>query len=547
MPLRSYQNDALAAIRTQYAAGFRRQLLCMATGTGKTEVFTHLPEATKDILPGQMMVLLHRDELAQQAYNKLTLRNPTYRVHIEAGESHADPDADVIIASVQTLGREGTTRNAKFNYNAIDKYVVDEAHRSIAQSYYNVYNAAGLLRPDNKRLLLGVTATPVRGNGEGLGSLYQCIPYTYTLRQGIEDGYLVDVRGIRVDTQVSLDGIKTTDGDYDKKQLANTVNTPLRNALIASAYLEHCVGRQAVGFSVDIQHAKDLAETFQKYGINAQAVWGKDPLRAQKIEQFRNGDIQVLFNAELLTEGFDLDAIECVILGAPTKSGVVFSQRVGRGTRLKIGKIDCIVLDIVDSTLRHNLVTIPTLLGLPQGVNLQGRSLIGVAKLVEDLQSQHPHVDFSTLKDIDQIHAFIEEMDLFAIRVKPEVETNSTFTWNPSYTGGYKLMLPDKDWVSIEQNLLDNFEIKAYIKSRKFRGERASLTEAFNAADGLVIKERPESIKVIKQEAEWHKLPMAPKQLKLLKKLMKGKPIPPTYTRGEASKKISELLAGKEK
>ncbi len=484
--LRPYQQKAIQSIRDAYTAGVNRQLLCMATGTGKTECFAHLPEETKDILNGQMMVLLHRDELAQQAINKLRKRNPLLNIQQEAGTVHSDPSsADVIVASVQTLGRKNTERISKFNWENISRLVVDEAHRSVADSYYNVYNAGGYLREDSKRLLLGCTATPQRGDGEGLGKLYQRIVYAYPLRAAIEDGYLVDVKGIRVDTQTSLDGVSVTKGDYDQTELASTVDTPARNILVLKAYQTTCGSRQAIGFGVNIAHSQHLAETFKSKGIKADAVWGNDPDRVDKIEKFRQGKIQVLFNAQLLVEGFDLDTISCVILAAPTKSGVVFSQRVGRGTRLPEGvdnlnnimieandagnlKTDCIVLDVVDSSSRHSLVTLPTLLGLPKDLNLRGRSLVGSGKLIEEKLAQFSHLDFTTLKDIDKIEAFVQDVNLFDVKFLPEVETNSDFTWYPVYDGGYILHVPPdpdedktkthfapKQQITIKQNLLD--------------------------------------------------------------------------------------------
>ena len=559
MPLRPYQKKATTKIDEGLKAKISRQLLVMATGTGKTEVFSHLPEILKHRLPGQMMVLLHRDELAQQAIKKLRKRNPNLNIQQEAGTEHCDPiSADAIVASVQTLGRKNTERLNKFNKQTLDKFVVDEAHRSIADSYHNVYNHFDLLQDNDSRLLLGCTATPTRGDGQGLGSLYQKIVYTYSLRQAIEDGYLVDVKGIRVDTETSLDGVSTKAGEYDSKELSATVNTPLRNQLVAVAYSEHCSNRQAIGFGVDIQHSKDLAKTFRDNGINAEAVWGADPDRELKIELFRKGKIHVLFNAQLLVEGFDLDTISCVVLAAPTKSGVVFSQRVGRGTRLPEGvdnlndipsdticKRDCIVLDVVDSSSRHNLITLPTLLGLPSGINLRGRSLVGSAKTIEEKLKELPHLDFTTLKDIDKIEAFVNEVNLFEVKFPAEVEANSDFTWHPAYGGGYVLMLPDKEEVRVEQNLLDKWQVLGYIKGKKYRGERDTMEAAFSAADELVRKVAPESLTLVNRDALWRDNLATPKQIKRIKQLYKGKQISPTLTKGEADSQIKKALAGK--
>jgi superfamily II DNA or RNA helicase len=563
MSLRYYQEKASNNIDASLAGGINRQLLVMATGTGKTEVFSYLPDKLAHRLPGQQIVLVNRDELAKQAINKLRLRNPGKNVQQEAGTETCDPiNADLIVGSVQTLGRKGTTRLGKFNKSTLDKFVVDEAHRSIANSYYNIYEHFDLLKDGDTRLLLGCTATPIRGDGEGLGKLYQKIVYTYSLRQAIEDGYLVDIKGIRVDTKTSLDGVHTHAGDYDKEELAKTVNNPLRNELVAVSYKDHCDGRQAIGFGVNIEHSKELAKVFRSHNINADAVWGADPDREDKIAKFRAGKIQVLFNAQLLTEGFDLASIECIILAAPTKSGVVFSQRVGRGTRLPEGvsnmhsliiepevyiKQDCIVLDICDSTSRHSLVTLPTLLGLPSGVNLRKQSLVGTARAIEQVLEKYPHLDFSTLKDADKIEAFVEAVNLFEVKFPPEVELNSEFTWHPAYSGGYRLMLPDKEGIRVQQNLIDKWEISGIIKGIKYRGERDTMEAAFSAADDLIKKTVPECIKIVKRDAHWHKDPPTEKQLKRIRKLYAGKQIPDNLTKGEAFKLIGAAIAGKDK
>lgn len=555
MPLRPYQVKAIDAIRTNYTAGTNRQLLCMATGTGKTEVFAHLIEEVRVILPGKMMVILHRDELAKQAYNKIVKRNPDLKVHIEAGNLYADPDADVVIASVQTLGRKGTKRLEPFLKAGFDKFVVDEAHRSIADSYYNVYEAFGLLADDNKNLLLGVTATPVRGDGQGLGKLYQKISYTYPLRKAIEEGYLVDVLGIRINTKVSLDDVHTKGGDFDQEELADAVNNPYRNKLVAKAYLDAGEDRQAIGFSVNIAHAQALAEEFKSQGINAEYVYGADPERHKKIRDFKAGKIKVLFNAQLLTEGFDLDTIGCVILAAPTKSGVVFSQRIGRGTRLPDGygnisevpeglKKDCIVLDVCDSTSRHSLVTLPTLLGMPKGLDLNGHGLLAAAKIIEEKALKYPHLDFSKLESLDEIDSYIEQVNLFEVKFPAEVESNSEFTWYPCFDGGFILILPDKETVKIQENLLTKWDIQATIKGKKYKGQRDSMAEAFSTADSLIRDKVPEVLKVVKREASWHSLPPTEGQMKLVRKLYKGKQIP-DLTRGAASKLISSFFAGK--
>lgn len=276
-------------------------------------------------------------------------------------------------------------------------------------------------------------------------------------------------------------------------------------------------------------------------------MWGADPDRADKVQRFRDGKIDVLINCQLLVEGFDLATIACVILAAPTKSGVVFSQRVGRGTRLNPPfKKDCIVLDVCDSTSRHHLVTLPTLLGLPSGLNMRGRSLVGTAKAIEDILEKYPHLDFTTLKDADKVDVFVNEVNLFEIKFPPELEAASQFTWHPSISGGYVLMLPEKESVRIEQNLLDKWVIRGYIKGKKYKGERNTMEEAFSAADDLVRKIVPEALKLVDKQAMWRDELATPKQLKALHKFYKGKQIPvDTLTKGIADGLIKAAIAGK--
>ena len=598
MQLRPYQADAHAAISSALTSGISKQLLQAATGTGKTILFAHLLEQLKTTHPGKMLVLAHREELIDQAIAKMQKVNPTLRIDKEMAEHTADPEmADVIVASVSTLGRAGSKRILGYDWSKFDKFVVDEAHHAIASTYTNIFEAAGLLSPTPNgapanSLLLGLTATPQRGDGQALAKLFQKIVYTYPIRNAIEDGWLVEVRGFKVTTGVSLDGIKVSQGDYDQTQLANTVNTPKRNQIILKAWLDYGQGRQTLGFTVDIQHAKDLAEMFRMNGVNAQAIWGDDPLRAEKLEKHRSGEITVLFNAALLIEGYDDWRIGCVILAGPTKSPVKFTQEVGRGTRLEElpdgstpnlnewkdeyltaaletytkeyvkfpFKTDCIIIDVVDASSHNSLVTLPTLMGLPSHLNLNGRGMYAVVKEIEEAQKQYPHIDFTKLEDIDSIKTFVQNVNLFEVKFPTEVETGSELTWFPSPTGGYIITLPAvetgnktaygapekvQERLGIIQNLLDQWEIAGTIKGKKAKGERSTLAEAFSAADTVIATYYPEALKILRRVEAWHEDVATPAQIKLLKKFFKGKAIPGGLSKGAASKLISQHMAAK--
>lgn len=566
---RPYQSQAKSAVKTELSKGTYRQLINMATGTGKTVVFSQLPDHLKDVLPGQTLVLAHREELIDQAVQKMRSINPHLRIDKEKAQHKADPSlADVIVASVATLGRKGTKRLEKYNWERFDKFITDEAHHSIASSYTNIYDAAGLMNPVDKRLLLGVTATPTRGDGKALAQLYKKIVFVYSMRQAIEDGWLVDVRGVRVTTSTNLDQVKIVGGDFAQDMLADAVNNPARNQTVVKAWLDHGQNRQTVGFTVDIKHAQDLAAMFQHYGVKAEAIWGDDPERADKLKRHKNRETTVLLNCGVLTEGYDDWQIGCIILARPTKSGVLFTQMVGRGTRLQDGcgnlksgelpmehaqlqfgeiKKDCIVIDVVDASSRHSLITLPTLMGMSSGLDLKGGSVVRAVKALETAQKEYSHIDFTKLQDITQLKSFIEQVNLFEVKFPPEVEENSQLSWHPAADGGFILLLPNKEEVRIKQNLLDQWEISGIIHNQKYKGIRDSIEQAFKVADDLIYDKAVESLKILKREATWHNDTPSIGQINLLKKLYKGKPIPDTLTKGQASKLISSFLAGKAK
>src|SRR5581483_6642286 len=244
------------------------------------------------------------------------------------------------------------------------------------------------------KLLLGVTATNQRPDGKALSDIFEKISYTYSIRQAIGDGYLVPIRGFRVATETSLEDCSIHGGDFAKSELSRAIDTPERNRLVVSRWKELGEGRKTVAFTVDIEHAQHLAKEFNAAGIVAEAVWGDDPEREAKLKRFENGETNVLCNCQVLMEGYDDPSIECVVLARPTTSALAFTQMVGRGTRINPGKKDLIVIDVVDNTSRHSLVTLPTLMGLSNTLDLEGQQLLEVVEKIEAMQEENPTIDF---------------------------------------------------------------------------------------------------------------------------------------------------------
>lgn len=619
--LRPYQCDALGAIKKEYRNGVKAQLVQAATGLGKTVIAAHIPEYMGGILPGKLLFLAHREELLDQTIDKFKKYNPKLRISKEMAEYHAAADSEVVVASVATLGRAGTERINKFNWNDFDKIITDECQHSPASSYRNIYNSLGLFSENSKKLHVGFTATPQRSDGKALAEVFQKIVYSYGIRAAIEDGWLVDVRGIRVDTQTNLDKVHIVSGDFAQDELANAVNNPARNRLVTKAWLDNADNRQTIVFTVDIQHAVDLAQMFKQYNVKAEAIWGNDPERQDswicsncgtraytfsdgkichrkvgyedegprecggifkfvkgKLNRHKDREITVLTNCGVLTEGYDDWRVGCIVLARPTKSNTLFTQMIGRGTRLEEGmgnlkeqlgnvqsyggviiKQDCLVIDVVDISSKHSLVTLPTLLGMSKDLSLHGGSLVGAIQKLEEAQKEYSHIDFSNLTDIDKLQSFITSVNLFDVKFPEVVESNSDLSWHGAADGGFILLLPwQKDEqgkgirgtggeVKIYQNLLDKWEITANIKGKRGHGVRETIEEAFVAADEIIYSQAGDSLKILRRHEKWHSEAATVKQLMILRKFYRGKALPDSLTKGQASQLISSFLAKKAK
>jgi superfamily II DNA or RNA helicase len=550
MQLRKYQEDCLDAIVANYQAGVRHQLCVLATGLGKTVIFSNLPSRLNN---GKLLVIAHRDELLSQAIDKIQHWNPTLKVGLEKAEHHADANSDVIVACSASVGRAGSKRLEHF-WDDIGTIVVDECQHILGGSYLNILEDSGVLLPDSKKLLVGFTATPRRHNRKrtvqtgllddedllSLKSVFSKITYSFPIRKGIKEGFLSPLHGMRVSTQTNLDSVKVVAGDFAVDQLSAAVNSPERNALVVKTWKENAQDRPTLCFTVDIQHAKDLSETFMRNGILAQPIYGDDPQRAEKLKWFESGKVQVLCNCALLIEGFDSPSVSCVTLARPTKSGSLYTQMIGRGTRLYPGKENCLVIDVCDSSKRCSLITLPSLLGLDPTFDLHGGSVTVAAEELEQLQERYPTLNLTGLTDLSKIKTFIESIDLFSEPYTEEVKEFSQLTWMACSDGSYILSVPEKKVLSdtrsfaqfqheklhITPTELDEFELSiTSVNTDRKLGLYNTLKEAFVSADEVIQRCRPDRMVLLKREAEWHTRPASEPAKTLLRKLSKKKPV----------------------
>lgn len=392
--LRSYQHEVICKVEDALKSGVNRQLVVMATGLGKTFTAVKIVEKLQF---KRILWVTHNEELISQsglAFLKDKF-DDTFAKHVEAigfldwvdkhncnfGNHTGTFKMGAIKASVFKINAEVTMASAQTLYRRLDKIpfdyfdciVVDEAHLFLAKTFVQP------LEYFKPKLLLGLTATPTRMDGLSLSNIFDQITYEYNIGQGIKDGYLCELDGIRVQTNVSLDNVRTTAGELNQKDLADEVNIPRRNQLIVNKYKEYADGRQGIFFCVDIQHACDLADMFVENGISCKPIVGDEeftPDRVGAIQDFKDRKIQILTNCQILTTGFDEPNVGVIGNASPTKSLTKYMQSVGRGSRLKdkefVDKFgqNCIILDFVDSSSRHKLVNTWT---FDQGKNLEDR------------------------------------------------------------------------------------------------------------------------------------------------------------------------------
>jgi ATP-dependent helicase IRC3 len=541
--LRPYQSEALTAVRHAYKAGKRRVIVSLPTGTGKTVVFAHFPNVLN--MKKRLLVLAHREELLLQAHDKFRLIDPELKVEIEQAGARAGADAKVVIASVPTLARNGA-RLARLQPEEFSIIVVDEAHHAVAPSYRRIFDHFGLFDRNVARYLIGFTATPRRGDKQGLGEVFEEICYARDMREMIAGHYLCPISGWRVDTDVSLENVKVRHGDFVESQLARVVNTPLRNNLLVKAYRDFAAGRRAIVFCVDVAHAKDVHDAFAEAGIRAAHVWGElsRDARRSTLARFSAGEIDVVTNCNLLTEGFDEPRVDCVIMARPTRSKLLYAQMVGRGTRLHPDKKNLTIIDVADNSRAHQLPGLHSLFNLPANMNLSGGNALEIERDIERLNRTQPWIDTSRIQTLEDLQLAAERIEFFNFDPPAELRFYTQNTWH-AVPGGYCLSLPDGEWISIEPNLLDTWDIRLFtvgdgVKQLK-RAE--NLAVAVESADRFVAVNRPDARRVVKRSARWRDELPSEKQKEFLAR--NKIPQPPGLTRGQAAQMISQLMSAR--
>ena len=344
MTLRPYQQDALDAVFRKWDEGLRKQLLVLPTGCGKTIVFAKVTERL--VREGErVLILAHRGELLSQAADKL-MKSTGLKCAVEKAEqTSAKSFYRVTVGSVQTLTRD--KRLHQFEPDRFGAIIIDEAHHCLSESYKKVLDYF-----DGAKVL-GVTATPDRGDMRNLGAYFDGLAYEYTLHRAIKDGYLCPIRAQTIPLRLDIADVSTSGGDYAVGELGNALDPYLEQ--IAQEIATTAKGRKTVIFLPLVKTSQRMRDILTTHGLRAAEVNGASQDREQILQGYAKGEYDVLCNSMLLTEGWDCPDVSCVVVLRPTKVRSLYCQMVGRGTRLAEGKKDLLLLDFLWHTTRHEL------------------------------------------------------------------------------------------------------------------------------------------------------------------------------------------------
>ncbi|KAK4513704.1 uncharacterized protein ATC70_005709 [Mucor velutinosus] len=582
--LRPYQKECIETTVDQFDKGCIRQVVSLPVGSGKTVIMSNLiplipsptPEATK------VLLLAHRTELLDQAHNQIKRYNPELNVQVEQGKRKVDVEkADVVIASVPTLGRQDSARISQYDPNLFKAVLIDEAHHATADTYKRILEYFNFSEEGCKKLLWGCTATVKRHDGEALRQVFDRITYHKGFMEMIENKYLCPMRVTIINTMVDLSAVRSTSEDFVQKDLAEAVNTNPRNQVIVSSWIKyaHQKGRKAtLVFAVDINHTIELCNAFIDAGINAKFITSKSNAveRLQVLEDFRQGKIPVLVNCAILTEGTDIPIVDCILLTRPTQSTTLFQQMFGRGLRLFPGKEDCLVIDFEDNFTdkgRHSLITIPTLLGLNVASVVENQDILKLEEQAIQHQNAVAREEQHALKEQEKREAAALALDPNRVKIKvTEYDdlneliadlTTSESTYKSSPYGWVDvgndkcvLYVPTKGHLILERSKdtqlwVGSFRYQLAGKSKFAKPtpihlEAAAHAEAIRGADTWIRKQFPMLPRYIHQQM-WKSAPfryanVTDAQLKALKQYKIE--IPSKITKGQAMVLLTKLKFG---
>ncbi|KAI1805225.1 P-loop containing nucleoside triphosphate hydrolase protein [Daldinia bambusicola] len=558
--LRDYQEECIKSVISSLNNGHKRLGISLATGSGKTVIFTQLIERIKPASEDadQTLILAHRRELVEQAARHCTSAYPHKTVEIEMGNIRASGTADITIASIQSIN--SGDRISKFDPRRFKLVLVDEAHHIVAPGYLRTLGHFGLdIKREDSPALVGVSATLSRADGLRLGAAIDEVVYHRDYVDMIGDKWLSDVIFTTVESTADVSQVGTgSTGDFQTRELSSVVNTKQVNEITVRSWLAKASERRStLVFCVDLAHIDGLTKTFREHGIDARFVTGETPKveRSETLEAFRRQEFPVLINCGVFTEGTDIPNIDCVVLARPTRSRNLLVQMIGRGMRLHPDKKDCHIIDMV-SSLSIGIVTTPTLFGLDPSELVEKAS-------PSDLQRLKSNRETAEVK-IKRKITFVEYDSVFDLIADTSGERHiraiSSHAWVQVTPNRWILSGPNGTYIRLEKEISEDgearfvgWEVRALFSNKKSKSPYAAprqllstptFADAVHGCDKYASETYPHTL--IARYQRWREGPPTEGQLKFLNKLRGegDKLTEADITKGKAADMITKLRHG---
>ncbi|KAL7822870.1 P-loop containing nucleoside triphosphate hydrolase protein [Trichoderma gracile] len=572
LKLRDYQQECIKSVVLSLKRGHKRVGISLATGSGKTVIFTQLIDRVHDRVKdaNQTLILAHRRELVEQAARHCQLAYPDKKIEIEMGSLHASGTADITIASVQSI--TSRDRLDKYDPSRFKLVLVDEAHHIVAPGYLRTLKHFGLdEKRHNSPILVGVSATFSRFDGVKLGAAIDEIVYHKDYVDMISDKWLSDVIFTTVESSANLSKVKSgAFGDFQAGELSKVVNTDTINDITVRSWMAKAPDRKStLVFCVDLAHVSGLTKKFREHGFDARYVTGDTPKveRSAILEAFKKREFPVLVNCGVFTEGTDIPNIDCIVLARPTRSRNLLVQMIGRGMRLHPDKKNCHIIDMV-SSLETGIVTTPTLFGLDPNELVEKASVDDLRKIKDQkaAEAEQQQGDSSgatsgpppavTFTDYSSV------LDLIAdTSGERHIRAISQYAWVQVGPERFVLSAPSGSYIRIErlpeqkgssEPTYHALEVRAlppgvakspYAAPREIL-KAATFNDAVHGADSYAASAFPHTF--IHRHQSWRRLPPTQGQVDFINKL-RGKSRPLTsaeLTKGKAADMITKLKHG---
>jgi len=524
LELRPYQEECVNSVIGAYKEGVSKyEVVVLPTGAGKTCIASVVIHELQKEHGINVLFIAHRDELLMQAIDKFRMVKPDMIIG-KVGAGSCEYGGEVTVASIQTICRDKHIE--KMQNTGYDLIIVDEAHHIKSRSYEKVLEAI----PD--AFVLGVTATPERLDKKDILRGRKPL-YEIDIQTMVKQGYLCNFRAIAIQTHVNIDNVRKSMGDFNEVELDRAVNVPERNQLIVSKYKEYANEKRAACFCVSVEHAEMMSSAFSEAGVQSAVIKGSTPLeeRAKIYASFKSGDVKVLCSVMVLTEGWDEELVECIIMARPTQSRGLYIQMCGRGLRLSPGKAECLMLDITDNCTKHKMY--------PQNL----KRAIGM----ENMRNGETMLDLLAREEKEEKEIQVRILKEKRLKDKP-VDLFSRFNWSVNEYGVHVMevgkerhkiaLMPSKsnpDLFYVVAKLAHENGARQMWADEKAVQLHLARGEAEREAS-KILDDPNESTHLVDINAEWRKRPASDAQLQLM--YWQNIPAPRGLTSGQASKLI---------